>query len=380
MNFNNISSKKGDFMDNFVKYKLSQYKAIRQLNDENTVVLCYDISNDKTCVKKIVNKTAFEIYKQIVDIKSDFLPEIYEIFEYENDYIIVEEYIKGNSIEEIINEKGNLSESEALKYMLDICNALEEVHNKNIVHRDVSPDNVIISENNKAVLLDFDIARMGGKNKTTDTTILGTAGFASPEQFDFAQTDRRSDIYSLGVLLNYMLTGHILQSDIYGKEPFKTIILKATQIDPHFRYENILDMKEDIYKCIKVIGDSSKFEDINYINGSSKNKSGNKFKLNRIPGFRTGNPQRMVIAACIYTMCIIFFIGLVSDHKGIGYVLDYMVGYLMMFIIPMWWFGGNGSQWNIIPGIAKLKYNEKRVLAIIIYVVVLASVCLLLGN
>lgn len=50
MNFNNISSKKGDFMDNFVKYKLSQYKAIRQLNDENTVVLCYDISNDKTCL------------------------------------------------------------------------------------------------------------------------------------------------------------------------------------------------------------------------------------------------------------------------------------------------------------------------------------------
>ena len=88
----------------------------------------------------------------------------------------------------------------------------------------------------------------------------------------------------------------------------------------------------------------------------------------------------MVIAACIYTMCIIFFIGLVSDHKGIGYVLDYMVGYLMMFIIPMWWFGGNGSQWNIIPGFAKLKGNEKRVLAIIIYVVVLASVCLLLGN
>ena len=102
MNFNNISSKKGDFMDNFVKYKLSQYKAIRQLNDENTVVLCYDISNDKTCVKKIVNKTAFEIYKQIVNIKSDFLPKIYEAFEYENDYIIVEEYIKGNSLEEII--------------------------------------------------------------------------------------------------------------------------------------------------------------------------------------------------------------------------------------------------------------------------------------
>lgn len=363
-------------MDNIVKFKLSQYSNIKNLNSDGSVVLSYDLGTDRVCVKKLVHSGLAEIYVKLKNIKCEYLPEIYDIIEYEDNCLIVEEYIKGRSIEEIVTEKRQIDKETACKYFVDIAEVLEVVHNNGIIHRDISPDNVIVDENNRAILLDFGIARVGNKKKNFDTTILGTAGFASPEQFGFAQTDARSDIYSMGVLLNYMLTGHIVQMGVYDIEPLKSIIIKATDIQPNLRYVNILEMKEEIFKCTKIVRSSSKFEDMNYINNLSENKyDENTATFSSIPGFRTRNPKRMVIAACIYVMYVFFFIGLISDHNGAEYVFSYMLAYLILFIIPIWWFGGNGSQWNIIPGMAKLKYDKKRILAAIIYFMVPVVFC-----
>ncbi len=346
-------------MDNVVKYKFSAYKDIKALNSDETVVLCYDTISDRTCVKRYIGKDAFEVYNKLKSIKSDFLPEIYEILEYDKSYVVFEEYITGKSIEEKINENGCFSEKEAAKYIFDVCKALEAVHSVNIIHRDISPDNVIINKNGNAVLLDFDIAREGNKNKSTDTTILGTAGFASPEQFGFAQTDARSDIYSLGVLLNYMLTGKIMQREVYKKEPFYTIIQKATKIDSSLRYEDInefiIELNNSLYNL--------------------ETKEIRKYKLNsfikKIPGFRTNKRNNKIIASIIYGLYVLLIFAYIVERKNLGYFLYYTVSYACFFILPMWWFGNNGRQWDIIPVINRFTYNTKRAIAIIIYIILL---------
>ena len=94
--------------------------------------------------------------------------------------------------------------------------------------------------------MDLDIARIEYKNESRDTTLLGTAGFASPEQYGFAETDTRGDIFSMGMLLNFMLTGEVVQKKIYTKTGLYNVISKAIQIDPEKRYRRIEEFIIDV--------------------------------------------------------------------------------------------------------------------------------------
>ena len=87
---------------------------------------------------------------------------------------------------------------------MQICKALGILHNSGIVHRDIKPENILV-RGTEAVLIDFDAARLVKPEHRTDTQIMGTTGYAAPEQFGFSQTDARADIYSLGIVFNEML-------------------------------------------------------------------------------------------------------------------------------------------------------------------------------
>ncbi|MDO4302104.1 MAG: serine/threonine-protein kinase [Clostridia bacterium] len=356
-------------MDNIVKYKLSQYSNIKNLNSDGTAVLSYDLGNDRVCVKKFVDGGLGEIYIKLKSIRCEYLPKIYDIIEYDSSCLIVEEYIKGRSIEEIVAEKGQIDEVTACKYFVDIAEVLEAVHKEGIIHRDISPDNVIVDENNRARLLDFGIARVGNKKKNFDTAILGTAGFASPEQFGFAQTDIRSDIYSMGVLLNYMLTGHIVQMGVYYTEPLKSIIIKSTDIQPNLRYNSIYELK-------KAVGNL--YSD-NRLKNSYKRLDNKNIDLGfkPIPGFRTGNIYKKIAAVFFYFFFIVWIFAMLKEY---GFSLDgliYDCSYVLVYLIPIWWFGNNGKQWDIIPGLKNRSLKAKRIAAIIIYFMVLSAFCLL---
>ena len=187
-------------MDYFTEYKLSKYKEIEPLSDKGTTVLVYDTVERELLVKKVVNAEIYKIYKKINDIECDYMPKIIDTIKVEDEYIIIEEFIKGDSVDYLVKQKGAFSEEKAVSYIIDIGEALKQIHSRNIVHRDVTPNNVIIDKNDRAILLDLDIARIEYKNESRDTTLLGTAGFASPEQYGFAETDTRGDIFSMGML------------------------------------------------------------------------------------------------------------------------------------------------------------------------------------
>lgn len=233
-------------MDYFTEYKLSKYKEIEPLSAKGTTVLVYDTVERQLFVKKVVNEKIYNIYKKINDIECDYMPKIIDTIKAEDEYIIIEEFIKGDSVDYLIKQNGVFSEEKAVSYIIDIGEALKQIHGRNIVHRDITPNNVIIDENDRAVLLDFDIARMEDKSESRDTTLLGTAGFASPEQYGFAPTDTRGDIFSMGALLNFMLTGDVVQKKIYTKTGLYNVISKSIQIDPENRYNRIEEFIIDV--------------------------------------------------------------------------------------------------------------------------------------
>lgn len=186
-----------------------------------------------------------EVYKKLMGTSCVNLPKIYYAEEENGNAVILEEYVHGDTLYDILCG-GTLSEKEAKDIILQLCEGLGQLHSLNIVHRDIKPENVII-RGNQAVLIDFDASRMVDPEKDMDTKILGTTGFAAPEQYGISQTDARADIYSLGVMLNVMLTGEHpsikLASGHYGD-----IIQKCTMISPNKRYQNTGELVENLNK------------------------------------------------------------------------------------------------------------------------------------
>lgn len=173
-------------------------------------------------------------YEELLKIKHENLPEIFDVIYADDGIIVLEEFINGLTVAEVM-ESGKYNYSGAKKIVNAVCEALTVLHNLNLVHRDVKPENVIIDKNGRVVLIDFDVSRKISK-AGKDTVVMGTIGYASPEQLGIAQSDARTDIYALGVLLNVMLTGKH-PSECLPKGKAGKIVRKCTVVNPNERYQ-----------------------------------------------------------------------------------------------------------------------------------------------
>ena len=154
---------------------------------------------------------------------------------------VLEEYIQGDSLAYLL-EGALFSPAEARKIVLQLCNALWVLHKLGAVHRDIKPENVIV-RGREAVLIDFDASRIFKSETNHDTQILGTTGYAAPEQYGITQTDERADIYSLGVLLNIMLTGKHPSKELASGR-LGRIVQKCTMVNPDKRFRSVLYLME----------------------------------------------------------------------------------------------------------------------------------------
>lgn len=174
---------------------------------------------------------------------------IYEVCACDSSIIVLEEYIEGEKLSDIL-ENSLLTPKIACKYAIQICDALIFLHSVGIVHRDIKPSNIIIEEDKTAVLIDLSIARFVN-GKENDTQALGTPGYAAPEQFGITQSNTATDIYSLGVLLNIMLTG-AHPSVALPKGPIKHVIKKCTKVQIFKRYSKASALKRAIVFASKL--------------------------------------------------------------------------------------------------------------------------------
>ena len=182
-----------------------------------------------------------EVYRKLLGISCPNLPQIMETAERDGMVAVLEEYIQGDSLAYLL-EGALFSHAEARKITMQLCNALWVLHKLGAVHRDIKPENVMI-RGSEAILIDFDASRIFKSDTNQDTQILGTTGYAAPEQYGITQTDERADIYSLGVLLNIMLTGtHPSKALASGR--LGRIVQKCTMVNPEKRYKSVLYLME----------------------------------------------------------------------------------------------------------------------------------------
>lgn len=215
-------------------------------------VLKPEFSNDKNFVTK------FKIEAQAAaGLTHPNIVNVYDVVDDDGIYFIVMELVDGITLKEYIEKNGRLNMTEAIDFSIQIASGLEAAHENHIIHRDIKPQNIIVSKNGNIKVTDFGIARAASSNTLTSGA-MGSVHYISPEQARGGYSDERSDIYSLGITMYEMVTGRVpfegdnnvsvalmhIQSemipprqyypDIYSS--FEKIILKATQKKPERRY------------------------------------------------------------------------------------------------------------------------------------------------
>ena len=197
-------------------------------------------------VKKLISSEKLPIYEQLKLLKHQGLADILAIQEEGSNYAVIKAYIKGETLSTMLRDKKRLRESEAINYICQLCLILDKIHQRGIIHRDINPNNIIITPEKRVKLIDFGIARTYKEEQMQDTQLLGTPGYAAPEQFGFDQTNAGSDIFALGVLFNVMLTGENPKVTQAPNERLAAIIKACTAMDPSVRYQDVLQIDYDL--------------------------------------------------------------------------------------------------------------------------------------
>lgn len=212
---------------------------IRQ-TERGTVSLLRHRSTGTRFIFRIFNGSA-EVYRALLPFQSPYLPQIIEVAEQDGKVAVLEEYVQGDNLAELL-QCGVLTRRQACRIGRQLCQALWVLHSLGTVHRDVKPENVIL-RGSDAVLIDFDAARFHKPELSEDTQVLGTTGYAAPEQYGLSQTDARADIYAMGVLLNILLTGQHPTAKLASGRMGR-IIQRCTMTNQDKRFPNILALME----------------------------------------------------------------------------------------------------------------------------------------
>ena len=191
-------------------------------------------------VRKTLHRSLLSIYCALMDTDCPSLPKVLSIEATAKSLTVVEEYIPGRTLQQVIDQRQGAEEEAVFALGRDICAALQVIHSMTppVIHRDIKPSNIILSDSGRYVLIDFDASRRFAEEAAEDTVLLGTFGYAAPEQYGFSQTDARSDIFSLGATMYEYRTGRPYRKDADVPGRLGDIISKCTRFDPKDRYQS----------------------------------------------------------------------------------------------------------------------------------------------
>jgi len=230
------------------KYRISTYHSIGILHETTSskVEIVENSLDGLKYIMKTYHSDKRSIFHCLAEIKNAHIPEVYEVF-FGEDTIIIEQYISGSTLEQIISDKKSLTRKEINQITDSLLDAVDTLHKNNIVHRDIKPSNIIIKENKEAVLIDYSIARQYSDKLDSDTELFGTVGYAAPEQFGYSQSDYRTDIYALGVTLKKIVNSN------NSSKIMRDAISQCVEFDPSRRFQSIDEIRKYLRKSKTII-------------------------------------------------------------------------------------------------------------------------------
>ena len=365
---------------------LSFYRELTVLDEKKNIVLVQDRRNSELCVKKTLDIYSRDVYEQLASVRIEGVPAVKECVADDGKLIVVEEYVQGRSLKQVLDEHGLLNEEQAYEIAVQLVDILVRLHQLEpaIVHRDIKPSNIIIEKNGHVNLIDFNAARHVNADKNEDTRMLGTVYFAAPEQFGFGQSDERTDIYGLGATINYIMTGDKPGAGI-AECRFSDILKKCLMVDAKDRYQSaeelrgVLDMlnysivqdnrkkaetafgKDNTISVVRtyrnirdiIVKMYRKYQKRNYDIDTS-------WRRYLLPGFRRLNVVYCLIALVWYAVIVWMTITFaVTDSKtGIpvtgGELTMYKIAVFVLLFGMTMWFGNYLNIRRKLPGMKKI--------------------------
>lgn len=354
-------------MDNArYEYVDSRYQKLTILGSEEkkSTYLAKDAVSGRIVVKKYMQRENADIYEMLQEMGSPHLIKIYHVERSEDIALVIMEYVSGKTMQELQQEISVVSETETIYYVEQLLKALIAIHRKGIIHRDINPKNVLISTDGIVKLLDFDIGRQYKEQQGSDTTILGTVGYAAPEQFGFTQSDKRTDIYAVGVLINVMLTGCLPKDKMYTNGSLGYIIRTCTQIDPEKRYQQI----EEIQQEIQLLKDGNFRNEIREAKELEETVASTEAEKSIWPGFRTGKLWKKIVAGIYYVMMGIYSVVCVREYAKTPLTFSLEIVALAMYLWLTVFLPLNFMNWMAkVPIIRKFGKSGRAIFGVILW-------------
>ena len=393
-------------------YQISFYQPVRQLGDEEHIWLTRHTENGKFYVRKELTDYNRAVYERLRQLDSNWFPHIFEIVEEDGKLIVIEEYISGQTLDKYMNQSQMLTMAQTLSVMMDVCQALKLLHEQtpSIIHRDIKPSNIILSVDGIWKVIDFNTARYYDASVQRDTTFLGTLEYAAPEQFGDIQTDVRTDIYALGAMMNYLLTGKNHKKYVYEGTAGK-LIEKCTRFDPNLRYQSIEEFMQDLKRLPEaekyVAQDEHSANKLESEGLTGKGESADAYREDPSyhtvtqhkdkkkkhswtfwlpPGFRTLKLWKMCVGGLVYALALYISITLEvtsndgSSMTGTALLANRIGCWLLFFVLVLFWFNYGGMH-RILPLVRKSQIGWKIlgyvVWTCVIFMVIMTGVVIL---
>ncbi|MDY5931057.1 MAG: serine/threonine-protein kinase [Candidatus Ornithospirochaeta sp.] len=305
------------------------------------------ISDGRIVAIKHAPLSSEAVYRHLAEHEYMGIPRIFEIRK-GSCLTIVEEYIEGRNLRAIMEEGHRFKEEEAVGIIVSILTILRPLHSMHpsIIHRDIKPENIILDKDGKAWLIDWGAAKQERENKQRDTVLMGTDGYAAPEQYGFSQSDPSTDIYAIGVLLNELLTGK-LPKEAECKGYLRRIVEKCTELD-----------KADRYSCVDELLDELQSR---------------RHRRWLLPGFRGQGIALKAVSGLLYLLLAYSALNMeVTDSAGTAdTVLNRVFAFILFFSLVLF-FGNWAGIWQSMP-LMKSSRTWKKAMGLLLWPILIAS-------
>lgn len=388
--------------------RLSYYRKVTELDAQRHMELVKHVETQRLCIRKELSVYSLGVYQFLQNHHIAHTPEILELVEDDGRLIVIEEYLSGVNLQDILNREGCLPYERALDITIRLCRILRDFHacQPPIINRDIKPSNLVISSSGEVQLVDLNAAKWLNTEEKRDTELIGTQGYAAPEQYGFAPSDIRTDIYAVGVLLNRLLTGKLPREEV-PDGPVGAVILRCTQIDPAMRYSNT----DELMTALEVLmqeyrihhGGRSDEQPQNMTEWMNRPKrTGEKTSFGRStfesskdpagppaycmsylpPGIRSDKWIIRIISAAVYIFLIVVCLDMQIQKEGQGYLTGwplwvYRIAALLIILLETaFWGNYRGIQHRI--GLYRLSPAVRWIIRILIGIGILFGMLLLI--